>query len=198
MKRLMVIGSLLTALFALPFAANADVKKDIGENYSFITLGAEKLTEQPFTQHQKINSQWLPKIGIGLGHSYQLNQDWQIDHQLVLEYSKGSATLVSSEQDLLSQMPSYAAAPVTSSGQLQTTGLWLKNRLTRENLFANAAPFIELDVGTIHQRFDANNHQVFKDKSSQQLAYKALVGLSFDLTNDVDISIAVGHQNDIN
>ena len=165
MKRVMVIGSLLTSLFALPFAANADVKNDIGENYSFITLGAEKLTEQSFAPHQKTNSQWLPKIGIGLGHSYQLNQDWQVDHQLVLEYSKGSATLTSSEQDILSQMPSYAAAPVTYSGQLKTTGLWLKNRLSRENLFANAAPFIELNVGTVHQRFDANSHQVFKDIS---------------------------------
>ncbi len=191
MKKTLIFSLLLTSI-----VAHATTKID--ENNIFISLGLEKSNDLPFSANNKVITQWRPKIGLGVEHSYHIEDDWQVDHQLVLQYSKANATLLSTEQALFNLEQSLISEKMSHSGQLQTTSLWLKNRLSRENLFANAAPFLELDAGTVHQRLDPIRNGVFKERSSQQLVYKALVGIRFDVIHDVDISIAVGHQNDIN
>lgn len=175
--------------------ANEQTSSSDGKNaYSIFALSANKLNNIAFNEQVKLSNDWQPTIGLGIGQSYQLSENWQMSHELVFEYGQSSVSADYLTNEHSSAQNNFANSSVIS-GQLTSKRLWLNNRITRQNLFANAAPFVELDLGLSNYNFHSQDASNQFDDSTNKKSYRALVGMTFDVADSFDLSIAVGHQN---
>ncbi len=175
MNRILII--ITTMLFQLnAWATEPETEASIeqpAQFYKFINFGIEKSDFLFNSNSENIQSSWSPKIGLGIGYQFQLSENWLLENELSIDYSKANLTQTSFGE--------------SSYGQADSLGIWVKTRLKRQNLFANVSPFIELDAGLVNVDYQLNN-----------TIYKAIAGLEFSLENDMKISIGMGISNNDN
>ncbi|MBA6365041.1 hypothetical protein H4J42_14960, partial [Colwellia sp. BRX8-8] len=75
-----------------------------------------------------------------------------------------------------------------SSGNYQSLGLWATSRFNYVSLSDNVSPFIELALGAVQ----TNQSALFGEEKNQQIAYKAIAGLEFEVAEKMTFSIGVG------
>lgn len=163
MKKLLLAAMLLTS---------GMVQADENPIYGFMTTGISQSNIEFAMDGQKFKPQTTPHFELGLGKTYQLNENWTLDNQLSFRYSKADFSGL--------------------QGNYTQQGLWQTTTLKNHNLINFATPFVEVGVGVV----DTTLNMAALHHSEQFVAYEINAGLEFKVTDGFSISFAVGHSNE--
>jgi hypothetical protein len=165
---------LAVTLLSSTVAAQAD------NRYQFIGLEMENNAYLLTSDAININPALSAKIVLGIGYRYELNENFLLENELSIDYSK---TNFSTAADTFL---------INNTSQADVVGLWATTRLSRLNLFttsfAKISPYVELSVGRVGLDFQNDE---FANHDSVT-AYKAVTGLTFEFDNDMRFSFGLG------
>lgn len=162
MKKLLLAAILLTSTM---------VQADETPIYGLMSTGLGQSNIEFDVDGQKFKTQAAPHFELGLGKTYQLNEDWTLDNQLSFRYSKAGISGL--------------------QGNYTEQGLWHTSTLKNHNLLNFATPFVEVAVGAV----DTSLNTAALHHSEQFVAYEVNAGLEFEITDWFSISFSVGDSN---
>ena len=172
------------------FATSISVEANDDEPYKFVALNLTKYDSLKNVDLSHTSIDLVPEISFGLGKHYQLNEDWQVATEISLHYAKAHFSGLVEKTNV----NNFSAEQQTFSGNYDALGLWATSRFKYVSLSENVSPFIELAVGAVQ----TNHGTLFGEEKNQDLAYKAITGVEFEVANDMTFSIGFGLSDNDN
>ncbi|MCJ8269768.1 MAG: hypothetical protein MJK04_10245 [Psychrosphaera sp.] len=160
-----------TLLSCVTLQAQAQDEAEESPIYGFVASGFSQSNIEFAMDGQRFKPKAAPYFELGLGKSFQLNDDWTLENQLSFRYSKTGIKGL--------------------SGDFTQQGLWNTATFKHHNLLSFATPFIELGVGIV----DTSLNMEQQHSSERFIAYEANVGLEFEITEGFSFIFAVGDSN---
>jgi hypothetical protein len=176
-------------LASTAFAGSFTAMATDNEYYKFVGLGLNHYDNLANLDLSHTEIDLVPEIFFGLGKKYQLNEDWQLLNEISLHYAKThfSGFVENDRANNFSQEQSF-------SGNYEALGLWATSRFNYVSLSEKVSPFIELAVGVVQ----TNHGTLFGEDKNNDIAYKAITGLEFEVSNDITFSIGFGLSDNDN
>jgi opacity protein-like surface antigen len=154
------------------------------ESYAFVGFGLSHYDNFANLAISETQIDLVPEVYLGVGQRYQLNDDWQLATEVSIHYAKAYFSGLAENVDA----NHLSKELQVSSGNYQSLGLWATSRFNYVSLSDNVSPFIELALGAVQ----TNQSALFGEEKNQQIAYKAIAGLEFEVADKMTFSIGVG------
>ncbi|MEP1446689.1 MAG: outer membrane beta-barrel protein [Paraglaciecola sp.] len=121
-----------------------------------------------------VSAKYVPTIFIGMGYQFNLDNDWKLEWNNSLNFSKANITATE--------------IPVPKYSVLTNVGLWSHAKLKYTGLFDHASPFIQAGVGIVNVDYSLNG----QSNNTWDTATDLQAGIEFELSEGSTVSIGVG------
>ena len=169
MKSIIQSYVLITGVFLSASALSAEQSS----TFTFVGLGHGLNNTSIYLDDQQLKADSNTNYQMGVGKTFWSSDSWRADGILSLRYGKNHFSGVGTD------------------GRVSETGLWASSRFNYLDGPAGITPFIEVGAGLVE--LDVKSSQFnFDDRTT---AYEVQAGLTFELTEDVSFSFAVGYSD---